>query len=69
MGVQTKADRMAKFLQPGLPDEPHTAIEDARDYERIILRELVKNTSLQVYMNPPSYNYREFALRDLFQPI
>ena len=66
MGVQTKADRMAKFLQPGLPDEPHTALEDARDYERLILTALVKNTPPSVYMNPPSYNWRDFALRDLF---
>lgn len=68
MGVQTKADRMAKFLSPGLPDEPHTALEDARDYERLILTRLVATTKPSVYMNPPAYNWRDFALRDLFQP-
>lgn len=68
MGVQTKADRMAKFLHPGLPDEPHTALEDARDYERLILAALVKNTPPAVYMNPPAYNWRDFALRDLYAP-
>jgi hypothetical protein len=67
MGVQTKADRIAKFLFPHLPDEPHTALEDARDYEVPILTALVKNTSPQVYMNPTAYNYREYAVRDLFK--
>lgn len=66
MGMQTKADRVAKFLFPHLPDEPHTALEDARDYEVPILTALVKNTSPAEYMNPPSYNYRDFALRDIF---
>ena len=68
MGVQTKADRVAKYLFPHLPDEPHTALEDARDYEVPILTRLVQTTSPAVYMNPPAYNYREFAVRDLFQP-
>jgi hypothetical protein len=68
MGVQTKADRMAKFLHPGLPDEPHTALEDARDYERLILTALVKNTPPSVYMNAKPYVWRDYAVRDLFQP-
>jgi hypothetical protein len=69
MGVQTKADVMAKFLLgAGLADEPHTALEDARDYERPILAALVKNTSPREYMNPPPYVWRDFAVRDLFQP-
>jgi len=67
MGVQTKADRIAKFLFPHLPDEPHTALEDARDYEVPILTSLVKSTSPKVYMNPGSYNWREFAVRDLYR--
>ena len=32
-----KADAVAKYLAPELPDEPHTALEDARDYEALIL--------------------------------
>tara|TARA_A200000159_G_scaffold152521_1_gene163518 strand:- start:69 stop:773 length:705 start_codon:yes stop_codon:yes gene_type:complete len=32
-----KADAVAKYLAPDLPDEPHTALEDARDYEALIL--------------------------------
>lgn len=70
MGYQTKADIMAKFLLgPEYPDEPHTALEDARDYEAPILAALVKNTSPKEYMNPEPYNWRNFALRDCFRPI
>jgi hypothetical protein len=68
MGMKTNADVMAKFLLgAGLPDEPHTALEDAKDYELPILTALVKNTSPKQYMNPKPYNYRNFALRDHFK--
>ena len=70
MGYQTKADAMAKFLLgPEYPDEPHTALEDARDYEVPILARLVKNTSPKIYMNPQPYNWRNYALRDCFRPV
>ena len=36
-----KADAVAKYLDPTLPDEPHTALEDARDYEAIILHHCI----------------------------
>ncbi len=69
MGVQTKADVMAKFLLgDDLEDEPHTALEDARDYELPILKALLKNTPPSRYMNPKPYSYRDFAMRDLFIP-
>lgn len=69
MGYQTKADAMAKFLLgAGLPDEPHTALEDARDYEVPILTRLVKHTSPADYMYPVAYNWRDYALRDNFVP-
>lgn len=68
MGIKTNADVMAKFLLGiGLPDEPHTALEDAKYYELPILKALVKNTSKAEYMNPPPYNYRDFAVRDHFK--
>ena len=69
MGYQTKADIMAKFLLgPEYPDEPHTALEDARDYEVPILTKLVNSTKVAHYMNPEPYNWRNFALRDCFKP-
>jgi hypothetical protein len=69
MGIQTKADVMAKFLLGAtLPDEPHTALEDARDYELPILTRLVKLVSPAEYMYPPAYNYRDWAVRDHYVP-
>lgn len=67
VGIQTKADVMAKFLLgASLEDEPHTALEDARDYERPILAALVKNTPPSVYMNPKAYSYRDFSAHGAF---
>lgn len=43
---QTKADTMAKFiLGIDLEDEPHCALEDARDYEAPILARLLRELS------------------------
>lgn len=70
VGIQTKADVMAKFLLGAtLEDEPHTALEDARDYERPILAALVKNTSPAVYMNPKPYSYRDFSAHGSYQAV
>lgn len=69
VGAQTKADVLAKFLLGAdLPDEPHTALEDARDYELPILKALVKNTPPSVYMNATKPNWRNFAVKDLYKP-
>jgi hypothetical protein len=68
IGVQTKADVVAKFiLGAGLPDEPHTALEDARDYERPILAALVKNTSPSVYMDARQPRWQDYAAKNLFK--
>jgi len=68
MGIKTNADVMAKFLLgEGLPDEPHTAYEDAKYYELPILTALVKNSSKSEYMNPKPYNYRDWAVRDHYK--
>ena len=48
--------------------EPHTALEDARDYEVPILANLVKRTPPKQYMNAEPYNWRNFAMRDWFKP-
>ena len=42
---QMTADAMAKYICPEMPDEPHTALEDARDYEALILSYLLRNTT------------------------
>ena len=42
----TTADTMAKFiLGDSLEDEPHTALEDARDYEAAILTHILRDTT------------------------
>ncbi len=49
-------------------DEPHTVLEDARDYELPILLAVIKNTSPKVYMNPPAANWKHVQVKDWFQP-
>lgn len=66
MTMRTNAEAMAAFITGNDQMEPHTALEDARDFERPILAALVKNTSPQVYMNPPAYNWRHWQLKDHF---
>ena len=69
MSYTTKADYVAKFLLgPYLPPEPHTALEDARDYELPILAALVKNTSPKQYMNPSPFSWRELQVMNWFIP-
>lgn len=68
VGVQIKADVVAKFLLgAGFPDEPHTALEDARDYEVPILTALVKNTPVADYMNAPHPSWTNFKVKDLYK--
>lgn len=38
---KTSADAVARYLDPTLPPEPHTALEDARDYEGVILNHII----------------------------
>lgn len=66
MTMKTNAEAMAAFITGIESAEPHTALEDARDFERPILAALVKNTSPQVYMNPPPYNWRHWQVKDHF---
>lgn len=70
MSFQTKAEPMARFVlgDASYPDEPHTAIEDARDYELPILKALVKNTPPKVYMNAVPVTWRDVQVKDWYQP-
>lgn len=70
MSFLTNAEVMARFVlgQPDLPNEPHTAFEDALLYEVPILTALVKNTPPAEYMNPPGYNWRDYQVKDWFAP-
>lgn len=67
---QTNAEVMARFVlgDAAMPDEPHTALEDALDYELPILARLLKTSNPKQYMNAKSYSFREYQLRDWFKP-
>jgi hypothetical protein len=69
MTMRTNAEVLARFVlnNPCMDDEPHTALEDARDYEVPILSRLVQTTSPVEYMNPPAYNWRNWQLRDHYK--
>jgi hypothetical protein len=69
MTYQTKAEPMARFVtgNVNMPAEPHTALEDARDYELPILVALVKGAKVKDYMEAPSYNWRNFQVKDKFK--
>lgn len=70
MSYLTNAEVMARFVlgNPELPDEPHTALEDALGYELPILTALIATTKKADYMNPPPYNWRNYQVKDWFKP-
>lgn len=70
MTMLTNAEVMARFIlkNPEMEDEPHTALEDALDYEVPILKRLLEVCGPSEYMNAPPYSYRQFQARDWFTP-
>lgn len=70
MSYHTNAEIMARFIlnNPSLDDEPHTAFEDVRDYELPILKAILKNTPTKELFDAPAYNWREYQVKDWFQP-
>ena len=68
MTYKTNAEIMARYVlnQPELADEPHTALEDIIFYELPILNRLVQTTKKQKWLNPPSYNWRDYQVKDHF---
>lgn len=70
MSYHTNAEVMARFVlgNPAMPDEPHTALEDARDYELPILHKLVNTVPVKSLFDVPAYNWREYQVKDWFQP-
>lgn len=69
MTFKTNAETMARFVlgMPELEDEPHTALEDALDYELPILRELLKKNSVKKMLDKcKPYNWRDCQVKDWF---
>ena len=65
-----KAEVMVKFItnQPDMQAEPHTALEDARDYELPILTRLVKTQKREKWMNPQGLSWQNSQVKDWFIP-
>lgn len=64
MTFQTTAEMVCGFINGEYMDEPHTALEDARDFELPVLREILKKRNWREKITP--YNWRNFQVKDNF---
>lgn len=64
MTMQTNAEIVAGYVSGEFVKEPHTALEDARDFEIPILREVLKKAKWREKITP--YNWRAFQVKDHF---
>lgn len=65
MTMKTNAEIVAGFISGDFKEEPHTALEDAKEFELPILVELLKKPKWRDNITP--YNWREFQVKDHFQ--
>lgn len=69
MTFHRKADTVAGFINPALPPEPHTALEDARDYEACtILPRIVRDLKKDEYMLAEPPQWRDAIVSENFKP-
>lgn len=64
MTMQTNAEMVCGFINGEFKTEPHTALEDARDFELPILRQILKKKNWKEKITP--YNWRNFQVKDNF---
>jgi len=64
MTFQTNAEIVCAFINGEFIKEPHTALEDARDFELPILKAILKKRNWKD--NIKSYNWKEFQVKDNF---
>lgn len=64
MTFSTTAETVCGFITGELLEEPHTALEDARDFELPILQAILKKRNWQEKLVP--YNWRQFQVKDNF---
>ena len=64
MSFSTSAETVCGFIKGEYIDEPHTALEDARDFELPILTEVIKKSKWREKITP--YNWREFQVKNHF---
>jgi hypothetical protein len=64
MTMQTNAEIVCGFVNGEYIKEPHTALEDARDFELPILKQILKKSKWKEKITP--YNWRAFQVKDHF---
>ncbi len=64
MTFSTNAETVCGFIKGEFLTEPHTALEDARDFESPILVEVVKKRKWREKITP--YSWREFQVKEHF---
>lgn len=64
MTFKTNAEMVCGFINGEFKEEPHTALEDARDFELPILREILKKKGWREKITP--YNWRDYQVKDNF---
>lgn len=64
MTFKSNAEMVCGFIGGEFKEEPHTALEDARDFELPILREILKKKGWKEKITP--YNWRDFQVKDNF---
>jgi hypothetical protein len=65
MSFQSNAEIVAGFVNGEFIKEPHTALEDARDFEKPILCEILKKKKWQDKITP--YSWHDFQVKDHFK--
>ena len=65
MTAKTNAEFVAGFVSGEFKEEPHTALEDARDFELPILVEILKKKKWREKITP--YNWRQFQVKEMYQ--
>ncbi len=64
MTFKTTAETVCGYLNNEMTDEPHTALEDARDYELPILNAVIKKKHWQDKIK--AYNWKDFQVKNHF---
>ena len=65
MTLKTNAEMVAGFISGEFKTEPHTALEDARDFELPILQTILRKKKWREKITP--YNWRAFQVKDHFK--
>jgi hypothetical protein len=66
MTFSTTAESVCGFISGEFKIEPHTALEDARDFELPILQAVINKRDWREKMTP--YNWKQFQVKDHFKP-